>query len=1008
MQQSEYWHVNAALNAYFFDGRFSMMPVYLDLEGDAEEWVSAELKIDPKKLGGLVGKSVSETLRFDKRDPYFDHLAWLVKWNVAGRKNPPPFTALLCALSIAAERMGADVNFSANNYSERQFEVLSVHEAAHQQKLRQYAKSTRQFWRALNIWLSENDYELGRPTARQVNSWKYASYALSQALVRNADRERFPRLFEKMNLAPGEPITESEMFLYLHEWMRGEGPTSQLRKVWAVADLRERVVNAALDELAAWSPSRQVSGDSANTARFHWYLGFSGFPRRRARLALVAAAGKASEETVVLEHVSDKVVGRAFDDLDGKAELTTGSDDDYLVLGPTGKIDIGFLLLGSADFKGESSGAIYKYTAKPIIVFAKLEDGLAYREVQRASLFVEHAVMCHHSWLERMEAHLALCARPGYQVLHTDEMPGVPANWCILRGIEFVRSVDECHDNFHALNPITGAALIAALGGLRLGPSVWHSELPPRIEAHSDRDGATLTLVRETLGHADEDLSTVAARDDVMEAELEPGEALEGTNVRAVVSKGSAELAELGLSFRSANTPRPLGLDQVIYPIAADGHLLSSPSFVPKAELALGLQGTIIVGNWPNLQKVYAATVTGQAEVPNGEFEQAEQAGWKAKEGNVDAAPDSCVFRGYHYWRVEPFEAGDDKYESKRMECKTCGIQAMSRSRKGRWRKKKPTRAIRRVRISTQFLGIAEAKKELAAPLDTVYDGLCYLGRGGWSLFQRMAALVSDDAWYPAQLSSELNSLGHIDVIDVSPGRGREWHVAPPALVMVSGSTCYLAGFHSRKLVEAIEEAVTGNGRAYVPVTSGERVTIHRWENVSLSQLQTMVGDVRDSHGRSLIVVPSPGARIAANLNVLGAYFKSAPVVHIETRAGTSRFNPLRARWEGTNSATRPGAYKVDLHGVRYVYRDESGVTRETGFAMAKILAARAERLRLHSYDLASKVFTCALGCEPPGLFGRALVTSSGLLPERVDGRVLYREVPPEVGQLVLEKLYGE
>ncbi len=278
---SEYAEVNSALNDYFFHGRFEMLPVYLDLEGDAETELTEALEMDPDELGDFIGLCAAQSLRFDKTDPYSDHVEWLKDWSQTGRQQPPPFTALLAALSIAAERMGADQNFSPNNYYERLFELLGVKGATNQQKLKLYAKSTRQFWRALNLWLSENDFLLGRPTARAlISHWQYASYALSQALVRDADRNRFAGLFESYDLVPGDPVPEAEMVLLVHDWMTSHGPTGPtawLRKLWAANELRERVVAAALDAFETWEKSTATTADGSRNARLQWLLGFTGY-----------------------------------------------------------------------------------------------------------------------------------------------------------------------------------------------------------------------------------------------------------------------------------------------------------------------------------------------------------------------------------------------------------------------------------------------------------------------------------------------------------------------------------------------------------------------------------------------------------------------------------------------------------------------------------------------------------------------------------------------------------
>lgn len=66
---SEYAEVNTALNDYFFHGRFEMLPVYLDLEGDAETELTEALEMDPDELGDFIGLCAAQSLRFDKTDP---------------------------------------------------------------------------------------------------------------------------------------------------------------------------------------------------------------------------------------------------------------------------------------------------------------------------------------------------------------------------------------------------------------------------------------------------------------------------------------------------------------------------------------------------------------------------------------------------------------------------------------------------------------------------------------------------------------------------------------------------------------------------------------------------------------------------------------------------------------------------------------------------------------------------------------------------------------------------
>lgn len=99
------------------------------------------------------------------------------------------------------------------------------------------------------------------------------------------------------------------------------------------------------------------------------------------------------------------------------AVLGEGLEPGVQFLGPVGEIDLDMLLLNSRTFTGAESGTTYSYVAKPIVVLARAPDVADYKEVSRASLFEDHAILWHEAWLEKVQGHLSKCARPGYAVL---------------------------------------------------------------------------------------------------------------------------------------------------------------------------------------------------------------------------------------------------------------------------------------------------------------------------------------------------------------------------------------------------------------------------------------------------------------------------------------------------------------------------------------------------------------------------------------------------------------
>ena len=127
--------------------------------------------------------------------------------------------------------------------------------------------------------------------------------------------------------------------------------------------------------------------------------------------------------------------------------------------------------------------------------------------------------------------------------------------------------------------------------------------------------------------------------------------------------------------------------------------------------------------------------------------------------------------------------------------------------------------------------------------------------------------------------------------------------------------------------------------------------------------------------------------------------------IEIDSRDDVERFDPFTGRWE-TSAIDRPGSYRASFRGRRYFHRAEDGTMRESGYEIAKLLAARLEHVSLHTYDAEKKSFECLIGCPPPGLYRRALVSCSGVLGVVANGRLVYEHVPQELGYLILSKLY--
>lgn len=992
MVYQEYARVNAAVNDVFFDGRFNAKPVYIDLEEGAATELAAKLGVKTNELETLIALAVQETLDAGY-DPYAWHRAGTRTWIRSGRQAPPPFTGLLMALSLAADKMREDGQFSATNYYERLFEVLDIESPALRSRLRMNARATRLFWRELNHWLTEHDFQLGRPTARQVNSWPYVSYALSQALVRDADRACFQHLFKEFDLSPIDEVSESEMVLFLHDWMTGAGPNRWLKKLWSTADIRERIAAAALTELEHWDGGQQEGGYKKR--RLGWTAYLKTFPRRRLDLLLATMGTEEKDEILLtISPGASPATRQALAEIQGQPRLLAAPTGDFSILEPTREIDLCSLLVASFELARED-GDTYGHVARPIVPLAKLDAGLFFREVQRVTLLRRHAVLCHEQWADKVRHHLDLCARPGFKCATSAELPGLPPEWVFFEDVEITRVLDNANQNLAILVPLSEGVAIQLEGGLKLAPQIWHSAAPPSILATSD-SGAFRLVVRSDAADDDANLFDVPSRGGSCSIKLDEMSRL-ATELSAVAVRSGNEKGERNFALRDAATPRPVREGWLRHGLGGRNPLAFLSATLEGEAIEAAVLGMHVEGAAANDPEADEISLRFAEQAPEGD-----RLDHEYRFANAGGLAETCMIRGHHYWICEPAKKGDIPWEAKRMDCRDCRDRVILRNRVRR----KQAPSFARGRLGSTSVATPPVEDVAPVSLDLVFDGACYLGAGSWGSLQSLAAAHSNDPWFAARLARDLHDLGHVDFQRDSAGRATSWTVAPPVLVVTDAGEAYLSGFRNRALVDAVGDALEAIECEYAPGEVSSGLAREGWLGVDMGAAAAALAGVVDPHGREVIVGAPPATAIAAEGPVLDALLSVMKPVHLEGQDGLQRFEPREGRWKFTSESNAPGAYRVNFAGRRYFVRLANGESRATNHSLAKIFAARAEGVALHGYDPARQRLFGALGCDLPGLYSRAAVSCSGYLPLKEGQRFYHADVPPGVARRILSNLY--
>ena len=1003
MSSDNYFYFNEAINDVFFDGRYQSIPIYLDLEDNERNEASGKVSLSPDDFDQELGSALASTICWDRPNIYEWHMQNLLKWSAAKSDNRPPFIALLLTFSLAAEHMRKGVEYSANNYYQRLAELLGITSEVSKNKLSAAGKYTSVFWQTLNQWLQRTDYIYGRPTAKQINNWKFVSYSLSQSLVRDGDKKNLQKMFVHFGFSPRQSFNESEIKLYLSEWMTTTGPSAWLKKLWANSELRERVVSAACTELESWDGNFSDSHNLQTPTKLTWAIAIKRFPRVRVNLFLTTPATDDDAFGDFLTTNKDSCSNTLKEALNNGGDLwlsqLSGSRVAYLE--PISNLNINALLVFSFDLFGSKSKQ-YSHDVRPIIPLMKLEGSSIYREISKVSLFSSHIILCHNKWESMVNDYLSKHARPGFEISSPQEVEDLPLGWTLFANVEIVNiASDDVSNNLQCLVPLSEGEDIHLTGGLRLAPGVWHASAPPEIYA-TDGNGLLDVHIKKDV-FSDESAQSFLELSSKYDPDFlkKIGDSLESKNLILCAVNGS-KIIEKDISFRSAAIPRKLITyrnAELFYCSGADQNvnLCTASEIKETNKNRSSVRGLSFYGPHPNIPD--SNNFEDIKEI-NSQFENPEE--WKEYHSKpIEEDHTTCIVRGYHVWDVE--------FDSSSMTCKDCKQYQIGRKR---GRRKNSVLARPPVANSNSFnnqIRDLNEKSSNRINIDIAYDAICYLGSGNWNRIQSILSEVVELPWHVSLVNQNLIDCGYIDQA-LKGGRFSplEWSCCPPSLTITKNSMAFISGFRNRQLIWSIKEALAPVVEKYYTVENKENFlpTSHFWalKNADLHEIIRLIKNVKDPHGRNVEVQLSSGELIAASLPYISEIINSFPQIHIEARGEYEKFDFTTGRWRNSKLGGA-GAYRTNFAGRRYFYY-ENGTSKEATHELVKLIAARNAGIRLHKYNLNESCLECSIGCDPPGLFKRALISCSGTLPEVKGGKTIYTQIPKSLGKLIMYKLY--
>ena len=1011
---------NEAIGLIVYSPERAGQPTYLDLEDDVLEAIQVVLDDHaPDRTSGLMA-AVRGTLRFGNGPAQVLgwHMGMLKRWQTAATLDTPPNLALLAALSCAAENMKAEDGTSANNFYIQFQRLLGLSEnekteftRAYQRKDAEGVGTSRELWAALNAWLERLEGTRGLPTAHG-GKLAHIGTALSQAMVRQTDRDKLPDLFASFGLPPSSYTSPDEMAIFVDEWLhRNPCPVSKsLERLWkddrgVNGGGRERIVDVVCQALATWDGTGATGDVHEGSAKrrlgaVRMNLAVVTFPVSKVEIGVaIATATSSPSEMLDLFDQDENTLGSIEFHRAGAGWITFGDPD---------ALDMGSLLSAFSTFR-QSDGTLHSRKPRRLVTLRKDELLTTFVEVERAGLGDDMVLLCTADLAKDLTDVLDAVARPGWRLVK--DMRGLPSGWDACFNVQILSSIPEqmfkkLKIDLHALQPFTRTG-VGLDGGMKLPGSIEkysHFRAPELRVTTEDSTGVDVQITcsrplvnpppRNYARHFDQP----ALVWDLSSLDLPDGD----YQVAVTESDGSGGQAKV-LRLRSADNPaiHIKGEDRDLGRLQFDPwSVCSAVSMLEAQEFTIGLQDQT------------PSTFHTSTSVP-GWFEARQRPAGHAAASSAIRFPvpieGSCMLTGAHYMEVETGDPGQLEVGGR---CRDCGLVKRYRTRpKVRRSSKEPARAQRTAPV-LDIRSIDPVPRGADIDIKVGFDALCHIGFGPYSSLQQVAMQLEPSAMFVDVFTRGIEAFGHLEVErDPATLRPSAWSITPPRIIGLPDGRCVLTGHRSERLSVAVEDVLYELGIDFEKTAMDWTIERFRIDTEDLLQMRSISDALNEALDLSIPVLPDAAINLANSLAPLSRVRDALPATSALRGREIERWNVGTARFEECEDASLKGAYRIENFGRSYVYRrteDIGAMTAVLGDArLVKHIAALEAGVPLAGYDAEHDVLYVPLGADLPGLYGRAAIWAIGRLPtENQDENILeYHNVNPELAGTLMHLL---
>ena len=1014
---------NELIASHFFSDKYENRPVYLDISdqllvvfGEKSGLSAAEAIKDFRD--SIIG-SLSSTTIFNP------HLVNAFRWKRRTEEETPPFVALLAFFSYVAEKMVRDNDFGANNYYGRLQRELGLSDEHHSDLQKSYREIGELIWPWLNEWIASWDGEIGLPTAKALDSRIYVSVAISQALVREQDRNALKRIFIENGLNPGQRLGKMEMLSLLLHWSSSAGGSSSLSKmIQRGGDIRDKVSEIACSELEAWDGKLSAKEIIDHASRIFYIATHKKYPQNKLSLYLSTNDIQNSDDKYEIATGSSVEASEAFKDCANEISFDYLDDFGVSVIEPFEKISNGDALLAKLRIKNKANERILERNGQPLCVLIhRLEIG-AFQEVSRVVIGTPAILLVHQSILEKVTGALNEIARPGFKVFNSSQTKGLPEGWLMIADVQILKSMEI--RELEALSPLLGGS-VSLIGGLYLGNDTWLCSLPPEVVISLDTDKTVTVEIIQSLDFGNKfETHKFATATGVQFIDLNSLQLPDG-DYQVVIYEGAPpkRVQSTNFKIRSGSSVRMYKRSssaKLSYVLASTDSLgsISATKDFKKYDSLNSLNGCYISSvrdldeTFPKMEIQLNQGVVSSIAEPD-LYERT------ANTKTVTLEAGSCVLRGYHIKVYDPIPIGAPVGYLVRAKCSDCSLTVWeptrgyysSGSRRGEYQDKNIRSSDLVNAINVRSLPpIAPSGKISGPTYRQIFDALCYLKEGS---FERLSTIVRskyDEPWAPYETLRKLVGLGHIDVeLDLHTLRPQAWRVADPSLVLTGEKKFTVVGWSSETFISQLQEVSASLGGMLRVIEGNYSFPVIEIDGIDSENIDDFAEIVSAVSAFPISCTKRFTHKLLSALPTLSEIAVQLPKVEMPEN-NLQFFDPEDMKWKAADIEIKAGAYRHDLNGIKYFYLPQDFLRSSTAVLcdarLAKYFSLSKRYWKFFKYDEGTRILKVPIGMELPFIFDRVAISCSGKSPENKGNLIEYTQISKEIAEGLAYKLFNQ